>query len=373
MFTRDNYKLYFQSAKYNSLKSDERTDLLYFTVSEIARQKGIPNVRLEFLHTKDHGLRGSMRREFDARGTMYHTLSLNEDVLTRKNAISYNAYNTICHELEHGSQNILIADENIKNSDPYVGELRANDIHYYNGEGEKGDASFELYQAQVKEMKAREAGLEGVKELIESNLKSTGEHDKAGELYLQEQAKKEYAYEKRILEKLGCHSREELAKAAMYGNPDFRDKDYKKILKSAREADFELFKKHYGGKYSEKELSKHFENNTLTPDYFKSQEFIKIKVGWKYNIPARDKNSQEDRAFFENALDNSKDIDTSEDRAFFEEIDKNQSAGPNLKEDRAFFENMTKKTEGQDQGEEKQDAVSQDVSDVNKTNKGQRR
>lgn len=329
-FTSENYKQYFDSKKYNSLTPDQRSQLIRFTVNEEGSKRGLSDIHLEFKGVADgwtHGNRGSMGSR-DMGDHVRHYMQLNEDVLTRDGSISYSAYKTICHELEHGIQNVRSFDKSVSNNNTEVAEYRANDSHYY-------QESRALYLAQVMEYKAREAGLQGVKDLIADNYKTTGEWDEAGENFAHELEQAERANDRQIIKELGVHSREELAKTAMYGDSSFSSKQYKNVLKSARESDFEMFERNYGDFFDKKELKKHFENNTFSPNYFESKEFTKIKTDWKFG--SQTISAEGDAAFFEN-VDDDLEINMQADQEFFESHAATSSV--DAREDKTFFDKV---------------------------------
>lgn len=332
-FTSSNYKLYFNSRKYNSLTHDQRVQLLRFTVSEEAKIRGLSNVVLDFRGEADgwhDGNRGAIA-SVDMGDHIKHYMEINEDVLTRNGCIAYSAYKTICHELEHGVQNLKIYDKSISNGNTEVAEYRANYSHYYQNSENRA-----LYLAQVKEAKAREAGIEGLKKLLNENFKTTHEWDEAGDNYIRNLVADESAIERKILRELGAHPREELAKAAMYGDPSFSSKQFKNVLKAARKADFEMFERNYGTFFDKKELQRHFNNNTFSPNYFESKDFVKIRTDWKFGRASS--SSEDDLVFFEEIEEKSNDFNLDEDSEFFElnELKSNS----NSEEDIAFFEEI---------------------------------
>lgn len=332
-FTSSNYKLYFNSRKYNSLTRDQREQLLRFTVAEEAKNRGLSDVNLDFKGEADgwhDGNRGSVGSAYMG-DHIRHYMEINEDVLNRNGYISYSAYKTICHELEHCVQNIKIYDKNISNSNSEVAEYRANYSHYYQNIENRA-----LYLAQVKEVKAREAGIIGLKKLLNENFKAIHEWDEAGDNYVLNLEMEERAIERKILRELGAHPREELAKAAMYGDPSFSSKQFKNVLKAARKADFEMFERNYGTFFDKKELQRHFNNNTFSPNYFESKNFVKIRTDWKFGRASS--SSEDDLVFFEEIEEKSNEFNLDEDGEFFElnEVKSNSNSG----EDIAFFEEI---------------------------------
>ena len=120
-------------------------------------------------------------------------------------------------------------------------------------------------------------------------------------------------------------------------------------------------------------MLEHFDNNTLTPDYFKGQEFIKIKNSWKWNLPARNDASLEDQDFFETVLKKSSEIDLSEDEHFFAEETKNHSSNTEQPGDKSFFEKVEQKVDEFGQKvDEKLEGATQKAAEVATVSKGQK-
>ena len=284
-FTRDNYKQYFAKDNFTSLNPFDREKLIRFSVDTIRKDLGLGEVNLQFVNNGEmfcgqmwvkecRGAIGSTVTD----GNMSHRMFLNSDSLIRNDdAISYETFKTINHELEHGVQNTQIRNKAITNDNTEVCELRGNSTYYYKPSGSFVDENGKnvggaLYLSQVKEAKAREAGLNAVKKLVEEN-KANGINDPAGEDYVYDLTARENTIRKNNIQKLGAHSREEMAKEALDNMKSVTNSQRKAVIDQARKADYENLKMAYGNGHSDKELKSMFENDTVARNYYQTPQY----------------------------------------------------------------------------------------------------
>lgn len=284
--TKNNYKQFFANENFIKLNPAQREDLIRFSVETIRNDLGLDPVKLTFVDNGQAfgntiwtaGSRGAIGLTRNANGAE-HSMYLNSDSLTRNDdAISYETFKTINHELEHGVQNTQIRDKSISNDNTEVAELRANNTHYYkpstggftNKDGKSVDRA--LYLSQVKEAKAREAGLNAVKTLVSEN-KANGIDDPKGEDYILDLSARENIIRKNNIQALGPHAREEMARESMNYMPNMTGAQKEAVIDQARNADLENMQKAYGKEYSAEQLKSKFENSNPEDNYFKSTQY----------------------------------------------------------------------------------------------------
>lgn len=378
IFTPDNYKTYFTSASFRQLEPAQRQELVKYTVEQIRNEKGLKNVNVQF---EDMGpsSRGSCSQNYGIfKQFNGHTLTLNSDVLTSKKvSISYSTYNTINHELEHADQYEHAVDRSIKNDDAVTLEQRLNDQHYYSASGDKiihlddgkariyrfdSETDFQLYRAQACEADARQAGLKAVEDLKNYN-QSKGIEDIFIDDYIEATRANEIAENRTMMDKLGMHSRESLAREELshVSQDKVTVEERAKIIDYAREKDFETAKQVLQddayGKATEAELRRQFDNNIgyqdfYSTDYYKANkvadndrsEYKFAKYKWSDDGENSDNIQSGQREAFRRVMDNSSSSQqtTQEKReAFSKEMRHEGEHVEDVSKRRAFSESMS--------------------------------
>ncbi len=290
--TPENYKSFYSWAKFKDLNEASREELIRFSIEQIRQEKGLKDVRVDF-YSGDSTSRGSCTQDFKGKKCIGHTVRLNNDILSeKKNFYSpYRTFNTINHELEHASQYEHASNRKIKNSDPSTLEQRLNDQHYYRSDGDKrygfGERTFrfdentdyQMYRAQACEAEARAAGYAAVE-----GLKKEGQNDVYLDAYLRTQKAREINNNRQMMQQLGMHSREEMAKEELQylSNKKVSEEDRQRVLEYARQKDYETAKEvlqvDSHGKISEENMKKQFESNDGYSNFYNSNEYNSKKV-----------------------------------------------------------------------------------------------
>lgn len=379
VFTSDNYKTYFTSENFRHLESAQRQDLIKFTVEQIRNEKGLKNVNLQF-EDMDPSSRGSCSQNYGIFNQFNgHTLTLNSDVLTSKKiSIPYSTYNTINHELEHADQYEHAADRSIKNNDAVTLEQRLNDQHYYSASGDKiihlddgkariyrfdNETDFQLYRAQACEADARQAGLKAVEDLKIHN-QSSGIDDIFIDDYIEATRANEIAENRTMMDKLGMHSRESLAREELshISHDKVTVEERAKIIDYAREKDFETAKQVLQddayGKTTEAELRKQFDNNIGYQDFYSTDYYNANKV------PDNDRSEYKFAKYkWNDEGENFDDSQSGQRESFRRVMDNSSSNQPTTQEKReAFTKEMHHKSEHIDNVSKRQ-AFSESMSD----------
>lgn len=290
--TAENYKAYFSWDIFKDLNEADREELIRFSIEQIRGEKGLKDVRVEF-YSGEATSRGACYQDFKGKKCIGHTIRLNNDILSEKKDYysPYKTFNTINHELEHASQYEHASDKKIKNSDSATLEQRLNDQHYYCSDGDKRygfgertyrfdkNKDYQMYRAQACEAEARAAGYSAVE-----SLKTEGQSDAYLESYLKTQKAREINNNRQMLQQLGMHSREEMAREELNYLSDKKvsEEDRQRVLEYARQKDFETAKEvllaDSRGELPEEELKKRFDNNNNYSNFYKSEEYNSKKV-----------------------------------------------------------------------------------------------
>ncbi len=268
--TTDNYKKFFSWNEFSQLSSEERESLMRFTIREIAHDKGIASNVTTYFDDMKPWQRGSCSQTLDKdRMCTGHVVRLNSDILySDKPDSSYDIYNTIHHELTHAKQYENASSLNISNDNPEVLELRLNDEHYYNANGDKinlwgnrvvrydTQTDYMLYRGQACESEAREAGEKALNELQES-FSNMGVNDEYLPQYLQLVQDDKIVNDREMIASLGAHVREDLATEQIKHLPKNKlSKEQKEaVLAYARSKDYQTAKAVYEKDYQDLQLS----------------------------------------------------------------------------------------------------------------------
>ncbi len=295
-FDLSNYKSYFRSSEFSKLTSEERKDLISFSVEQTRLEKGLSPIKIVF-GEDDESCRGYCSPLVSKDGTLQgHELWLNADVLTTKNPFaSYSIYNTYHHEIEHASQYEIASNSKISNSNPAALEQRLNDEHYYAADGDRvvkpflgtpyrkarfsEETDYQLYRAQACEADARATGLEAVKD-----LQTELANDEMLTRYVKHTEALEVSQNREMLSQLGMHSRENMAREELSFLPDGKvsAEDQERVLAYARAKDFETYKTvakaDAWGDITDEKIKQQFESNEQYDDFYKSEEYLKNKV-----------------------------------------------------------------------------------------------
>ncbi len=367
VFTSANYKSYFAWENFRGLEPEQRQDLINFTVEQIRQEKGLKNVDVNIQDMKPSS-RGSCSQNYGLFNQFKgHTLTLNSDVLTsHRPSAPYSIYNTINHELEHASQYEHAAEKAISNDNAAVLEQRLNDQHYYSASGDKishnadgsvirtvdgrivrearfdSETDYQLYRAQACEADARQAGLKAV-EALQKNNQANGINDVFIEEYIESTQANEVAENRIMMQQLGMHSRESLAREELshISEEKVSKSAREKVIEYAREKDFEVAQEvlmdDAYGEITEAEIRDKFENNEGYSDFFATDGYNEKKVA---------ENERKEYKFARYKW-NENNIETSEERS--EQRD-------------AFRHTMTDLTRSDDSVERKREAFTNSMS-----------
>ena len=299
LFMANNYKTYFSWEKFHELSPEQRKELIDFSVKQISEEKKLHTVDLEF-RDMDPSSRGSCTPQLGVLNHLKgHKMVLNSDVLTSNSRTApYSVYNTINHELEHAGQYERASNRSIGNDDAYTLEQRLNDEHYYSASGDKvvyhdgakyrtvrfdDETDYQLYRAQACEADARAAGLKAVEELKESNV-LCGIYDEDIENYIEYAKANEVANNRDMLEQLGMHSRENMAREELNHISEKRvsPEDREKVIAYARQKDYEVAKEvllsDANGNLTEDQIRQKFESDAEYNDFYQSDIYKANKV-----------------------------------------------------------------------------------------------
>lgn len=339
-FDSTNYKSFFRSSEFSKLTSDERRDLISFSVEQTRLKQGLSPIKVVF-GEDDEACRGYCSPIVARDGTLRgHELWLNEDVLTTKNPYaSYSVYNTYHHELEHASQYENASNPEISNSNAATLEQRLNDEHYYCADGDKlvrpffgephrkarfsEQTDYQLYRAQACEADARAAGLNSLREL-QSDLKN----DEMLNRYVKRTESLEISQNREMLSELGMHSRENMAREELSHLPSGKVsvEDQERVIAYAREKDFETYKTvaevDAWGDITEEKMRQQFDNNEQYEDFYQSDVYLKNKVksfekkDYKFSQYKWDESQDPNERFLESHMHSSGSANESSDEYF---------------------------------------------------------
>lgn len=354
-----NYKTYFSWNEFSKLNKQEREELIRYSVEQIRNDKGLKKVDVNFFEA-DQSLRGSCGRIYDGKHLVGHVLKLNANVLTEAwdYYTPYKLFNTINHELEHALQFEQSANHRIKNSNPAVFEQRLNDQHYYCAGGDKSiimqgeemrvprfseKIDEQLYLAQASEAEARAAGFSAVKDLFANNR-----NDPYLEKYLLQQGKLNIANNKEMMETIGMHPREEMAREELkyISTRRINEVNRRQVIEYARQKDFQIAREVLNAllkdKASEDELNHIFNSDIGYENFFKTKQYVQNKVtetNHDFYIYAKYKwdESVENSGQSHSNIDSNMQNQNVSNALFFEEIEKRASEHV-LDGDYSFFE-----------------------------------
>lgn len=386
LFTADNYKTYFSWQKFHELSSEQRKDLIDFSVKQISKEKGLHSVDLEF-RDMNPGSRGSCTPQLGVLNHLKgHKMVLNSDVLTSNSRTApYSIYNTINHELEHANQYERASDRSIGNDDAATLEQRLNDEHYYSASGDKvvyhdgaryrtvrfdDETDYQLYRAQACEADARAAGLKAVEELKESNA-SHGIHDEDIENYIEYAKANEVTNNRDMMERLGMHSRENMAREELNHISEKRvsPEDREKVIAYARQKDYEVANEvlldDANGNLTEDQIRLKFDSDNEYNDFYQTDTYQANKVvdserqlykyskyKWESDDVSLDDSSNEQRDQFRKSIESQPRSQTSAEQQrsqFRERFAKETSNRSNYEIQREKF---TQAANGERQSEE---------------------
>ncbi len=356
-----NFRSFFRSEVYRKLEPEDRMALIRLTVEQVRKEQGLAPVEVTFVK-QDPKHRGATWSDYseDGEKVLQHHITINDDVIYDPSIFtSYSVYQTIHHELRHDYQHEVAIDKSIDNSDPYVLEQRLNQQHYYRYGGDKttfsilgnrkltyrfgGEIDKQLYYAEAVEKDARVIGAKAIEKLSSDYLAD----DPTLDAFIYQNKQLEASKSQHIMEALGVHSREELAKEELrYISEDkLSNADRERVLAYAREKDLEAYTEYIENtpwlKLSKEQIETEFNEDFKFDNFFKSDNYQKNKATGKereFSNLSHYKWDKSNEQFFESHNLKAQGQISSEDEEFLKAHKKPEFI-PSLEPDEDFFKN----------------------------------
>lgn len=360
-FNESNFRSFFRSEVYRELQPEDRMALIKLTVEQVRKEQGLAPVEVAFVK-QDPQHRGATWSDYseDGEKVLQHHISINDDVIYDPSIFtSYSVYQTIHHELRHDYQHEVAVDRSIDNSDPYVLEQRLNQQHYYRYGGDKTTVSIfgkrsltyrfgeetdkQLYYAEAVEKDARVAGAQAIEKLRSDYLTD----DPTLDAFIYQNKQLEASKSQHIMEALGVHSREELAREELRYIPEDKlsNADRERVLSYAREKDLEAYTEYIENtpwlKLSKEQIETEFNEDFKYDNFFKSECYQKNKAMGKereYSDLSHYKWDESGENFLERNRITPQVGNSAEDEDFLKTHERKESALPTESDDK-FFEN----------------------------------